>query len=389
MTVARPRIVLATNAAWNIANFRLGVARGLMEAGFEVVAVAPPDEHVARIEAAGVRFEPLPMNRKGMNPIEDLVLLWRMFRLLRRERPLAYLGYTIKPNVYGGIACRWLGIASIHNVAGLGFAFARESLLSRVARQLYRWGFGAARLVFFQNEEDRGLMLDAKVVDPAITDRLPGSGVDVDRFTPAPAPSGEPAARPFRAVLCARLLREKGIADYAEAARLLKAQGREVEFELLGPFDHDNPSAVAPAEVAAWEAQGLLRHVGGTNDVRPHFAAADVVVLPSYYREGVPRTLLEAASMGRPIVTTDSVGCRETVEDGVTGLLCRPQDPADLAAKIARLMDMPADERERMGLAGRERVRCKFDERIVVQRYVDAVVTILQQRETNQNCRAC
>jgi glycosyltransferase involved in cell wall biosynthesis len=372
----RPLVILSTNAAWNIANFRLGLARGLMEAGYEVVALAPPDAYVPAIEQAGMRFVPLPMNRKGMNPVEDLLLLWRMCRLLARERPAAFLGYTIKPNVYGGIACRWLGIPSIHNVAGLGFAFAREGLLARVARQLYRWAFRRARIVFFQNEEDRRQMVDAGVVEIARTERLPGSGVDTERFSPIVAAVRRETSR-FRVVLCARLLREKGIAEFAEAAALLQARGRSVDCVLVGPFDADNPSAISPAEVARWVESGQLRHVGGTDDIRPHFAQADLVVLPSFYREGVPRSLLEAASMGKPIVTTDWIGCRETVIDGKTGFLCRPNDAVDLADKIARMMDMGAEARARMGEAGRRHVEERFDERIVVRHYIDCLATVV------------
>jgi glycosyltransferase involved in cell wall biosynthesis len=371
---AHKKIVIASNAAWNIANFRLGLAQGLMQAGYEVIAIAPPDEHVPRIEAAGVRFVPVAMNRKGTNPLEDLGLLWRMVATLRKERPLAYLGFTIKPNVYGGLACRWLRIASLHNIAGLGFAFGNETMLTRVARQLYRWGLGAAHTVFFQNDDDRQQLLDAGVVAARRTRRLPGSGVDTRRFTPQPAPARE--GRPFRVLLCARLLRDKGIVEYAEAARSLLAQGCDVEFRLLGFFDHDNPAAIQPSEVAAWEAQGLLKHLGSTDDVRPHFACADAVVLPSYYREGVPRTLLEAASMGKPIVTTDWVGCRETVVDQVTGLLCRPRDAADLAAKLRQLMEMPSEHLATMGQRARERIAQEFDERIVVERYLAALAEL-------------
>lgn len=378
----RGTVVLSSNTAWSIANFRLGVARGLQEAGFEVIAVAPPDEHVATIEAAGLRFVPMPMNRKGRNPLEDLGLLWRYRQLLADIRPVAYLGWTIKPNVYGGIACRWLSIPSIHNIAGLGYAFAQENLLTRVARQLYRWGLGGACKVFFQNEEDRQLMLDAAIVPADRTERLPGSGVDLSRFAASPLPVLE--GRPLRLLMCARLLREKGFADLVAAARLLRAEGRRVDIALLGQFDTDNPSALSPAEVQAWVDQGWVSYLGGTDDVRPHIAAADAVVLPSYYREGVPRILLEAASMGRPVITTDSVGCRDAVRHGETGLLCRPQDPQDLARQIRQLAEMTTEERSRMGHLARARVEREFDERLVIRSYLDALQQLLAKTPSDQ-----
>jgi glycosyltransferase involved in cell wall biosynthesis len=376
----RPTVVLSSNTAWSIANFRLGLARGLVKAGYHVVTTAPPDEHVARIEAAGLPFVPMPMNRKGRNPLEDLGLLWRYRQLLARLRPVAYLGWTIKPNVYGGMACRQLGIPSIHNIAGLGYAFAQENLLTRVARQLYRWGLGRADTIFFQNEEDRQLMLQAGIVPAERTQRLPGSGVDITQFAASAPPPLD--GQPFRLLMCARLLREKGFADLVEAARLLRAQGRLIDIRLLGQFDVDNPSALSPQDVQTWVDQGWVTFLGGTDDVRPHIAAAHAVVLPSYYREGLPRILLEAASMGRPIITTDSVGCRDAIVDGQTGLLCRPQDPSDLAAQITRLLDLPEPERLAMGQRARQRVEQAFDEQIVVQQYLLALTRLLTRRNT-------
>lgn len=365
------RLFLVSNTAWSIANFRLGLARGLQEAGYEPIAVAPPDEHVGRIEAAGLPYLPLEMNRKGTNPVEDLALMLALRRLMSRWQPMAYLGWTIKPNVYGGLACRQLGIPSIHNIAGLGFAFSQDSLLNRVARQLYRWGLGRAHHVFFQNTDDQQLMLDAGLVAPGIVSRLPGSGVDTTRFpmTPLP-PAGE---RPLRLLMVARLLREKGVGELAEAVRQLRQRGLPIEVRLLGPFDTGNPAALSPEEIRAWVDEGLLQHLGSTDDVRPHLADCDAVVLPSHYREGLPRTLLEAASMGRPIITTDWVGCRDAVVDGLTGWLCQPRDPQDLARCIEALARMDPAARAEMGRQARARIEREFDERLVIRAYLDTL----------------
>jgi glycosyltransferase involved in cell wall biosynthesis len=371
MNKQRPCVVLSANAAWNIANFRLGVAGALIDAGYQVIALAPPDGHVTRIEAAGVSFVPIAINRKGMNPMEDLALYREYARQLASIRPVAYLGWTIKPNIFGSAACRRLGIPAIPNIAGLGFAFGKENLLTLVVRVLYKFALARAHRVFFQNDEDLEHMVGSGIVKREVCARLPGSGVDVERFSPRPAPALD--GRPFRVLMCARLLKEKGFADLADAVKLLKAGGHSIDVRLLGPFDDDNPSALRPEQIEAWVNDGLFSYLGEAQDIRPHLADVDAVVLPSYYREGLPRALLEAASMAKPVITTDSVGCRDSVVNDVTGLLCRARDPAHLADRLLTLMSMTADERLAMGARARARIVQHFDERLVAAAYLAVV----------------
>lgn len=369
------KIIIAANTAWYLANFRLNLAKSLQDAGFEVIALAPPGPDVTRIEAAGVRFVPLPIDNKGTNPMRDLALLLRLARLLRSERPAVFLGYTVKPNVYGGMACRLLGIPSIHNIAGLGTVFISHSWLTRLVKTLYRQGLKKSDTVFFQNRDDLDLFVGLRVVRAGQAQLLPGSGIDLERFAPVPLPECDDGA-PFRFLLVARLLWDKGVGEYVEAARRLIAEGRVVECQLLGFLGADNPTAISAETVAAWEREGVVRHLGSVEDVRPQIARADCVVLPSY-REGTPRSLLEAASMGRPVITTDTVGCRDTVDDGETGYLCKPRDAADLAATMRRMMDMAPAERVTMGQRGRAKMEAKFDERIVIDRYLQAVRNLM------------
>lgn len=364
-------IAISANTAWYLARFRLNLAKALLREGYEVVAMAPPGEDAARIEAAGVRFIPVPMSANGTNPLHDCAYILRLLRVLRREHPSAYLGYTVKPNVYGGLVCRLLGIPAILNIAGLGSVFIQEGWLSRMVQFLYRLGLTRAEIVFFQNPDDMELFVTRGLVTPTQAARLPGSGVDLERF--APVPLLEPGdSAPFRFLLIARLLWDKGIGEYVEAARRLRAEGRAVECQLLGFLGSENPSGVPVERIEAWQKQGVIRYLGSADDVRPHIARADCVVLPSY-REGTPRSLLEAASMGRPIVTTDAVGCREAVDDGVTGFLCQPRDAADLAEKMRRMMDLPHAARAEMGKKGREKMTREFDETIVIDRYLQTV----------------
>jgi glycosyltransferase involved in cell wall biosynthesis len=370
----KPRLMIGLNAAWNFANFRGGLIRALVANGYEVVAVAPPDAHVDRVKQLGCRFVPLPMDTRGRHPGRDLLLMWRLYRLMRRERPAAYLGYTIKPNIYGSLVAGWLGIPVINNITGLGEAFSRSGPAAAIVRNLYRLALKRSRTVFFQNNEDRQLFVDARLVAPASTARLPGSGIDTRHFACAALPD----ANPLCFLLVARLLWDKGVGQYVEAARLLRARGIPARLQLLGFTDDANPQSVSAREVATWEAEGLVEYLGVSHDVRREIALADCLVLPSYYREGTPRTLLEAAAMGRPIITTDSNGCRDVVNDGVTGYLCRPRDAADLADKMAKLIALTGDERAAMGRRGREKIEREFDERIVIDRYLAAITAALR-----------
>lgn len=370
-------IALVANSAWYLANFRLNLANVLQDAGFEVIAIAPPGSAAALIEAAGVRFIPLTMDIQGTSPIQDLVYLLRLIRLLRQERPAVFLGYTIKPNIYGGLACRILAVPAVHNISGLGTAFIRETWITWLVKILYRQSLKRAARVFFQNPDDRALFVKLGLVPAEHTAILPGSGVDLARFSPLPLEERDSAA-PFRFLLIARILYDKGIGEFIEAIRKLKAEGRLVECSLLGFIDAENPTAVPSQTVAAWEAEGLIRYLGAAEDVRPHLAETACVVLPSY-REGTPRALLEAAAMARPIVTTNSVGCREAVDDGVTGFLCRPRDPDDLADKMRLMMDLPYVARATMGQLGRSKMEQQFDEAIVIEHYL-CVVTAFAGR---------
>jgi glycosyltransferase involved in cell wall biosynthesis len=328
----KPRVMIGLNAAWNFANFRGGLIRALVAAGYEVVAVAPPDDHVQRVRDLGARFVPLPMDTRGRHPGRDLLLLWRLLRLMLAERPAVYLGYTIKPNIYGSLVARLLGVPVINNITGLGEVFSRGGPVTRMVRGLYKVALKRSHTVFFQNKEDLDLFVMADLVRPGAAALLPGSGVDTRHFAPAPLPNGPR----LRFLLVGRLLWEKGIAEYVEAARALQAAGVAADCALLGFVDDGNPASVSTAHIQAWAAQGLVLFLGVSDDVRTQIREADCVVLPSYYREGTPRSLLEAAAMARPLVTTDAIGCRDVVDDGVNGYLCRQRDAADRATRAPR-----------------------------------------------------
>lgn len=366
------KVLIALNTAWNLVNFRAGLIRVLVAQGYEVVAVAPPDDFVPRLEQLGCRYVPLPMDNKGRNPGRDLLLLWRFFLVLRNERPDVFLGYTVKPNVYGSIAAHALGIPVINNVAGLGAVFIKDSWLTRLVRGLYRIALWRSARVFFQNADDRRLFVDGGVVRADITDQVPGSGIDLSRFAAVALPV---TGRPLRFLLIARMLWDKGVGEYVEAARMTKRRGANADFCLLGFWDVQNPAAISREQMDAWVAEGVVSFLGTTDDVRPYIADADCVVLPSY-REGTPRTLLEAASMGRPLIATDVVGCREVVDDGKNGFLCRLRDASDLAEKMECMIALSPAARSVMGRRGREKVEREFDENFVIRKYLETIAEI-------------
>lgn len=365
------KIAICINTAWNIANFREGLIRCLRRDGHQVIAVAPIDDFVPTIELMGARFVNMPMDAHGTNPVRDLGLLLRYLRLFRKERPDAVLTYTLKPNIYASIAAQFLNIPVISNVSGLGTTSISKNWVSVLVSLLYKFAFLRSRAVFFQNHDDLQLFTELGLVQRNRASKLPGSGINLDKFSVVPLPAG----KTLRFLLIGRMLRDKGILEFVEAARVLKDAGASVECCLIGPSDADNPAAISKQQIQSWEKEGVITYFGVTNDIAVHISDATCIVLPSY-REGTPRALLEAAAMGRPIVTTNAIGCRDVVEDGVTGLLCNVQDVHDLSAKMMRIAAMPRNELASMGQRGRIKVEKEFDEKIVIERYLNELSMI-------------
>lgn len=368
-------IALAANNGWSVINFRSGLIRALMANGYDVAVIGPDGPHSGAIRALGARFHPLPMQPRGKSPAADLKLFLGYRRLLRAIGPTAFLGFTAKPNIWGSLAARSLRIAVINNISGLGTAFIAGGRLERIVSGLYRLALRGSSTVFFQNRDDRDLFINRRLVRLDQTELLPGSGVDLDHFAPRARGSG-----PFTFLLPARLIWDKGITEFVEAARLLRGRRDDKpQFQLLGGIEPPTPQSVPKAEVDRWVADGTIEYCGVTEDVRPFFAQADCIVLPSY-REGLPRTLLEAAAMERPVITTDVPGCRDAVDDGATGLLCSARSAESLAEAMERMIDLGPERRRAMGKAGQHRVERLFDQRLVHRAYLDALTrTVLDK----------
>ena len=366
------KVLLVSRCAWTLYNFRAGLLSALKKNGYRVVGGgASGDGFEQRVEALGVPYVPLRVDRKGINPAADIRLFWQLYRWYRRERPAVVHHFTIKPVIYGSIAARVAGVPKIVNtVTGLGYVFMEEGMAW--LRQLVEWGYrialASAHYTFFQNRDDLQYFLSRRLVSKRKSGLLPGSGVDCSYFTLESLPTRRrPDSITF--LMVARLLREKGVYEFVEAARMVKRKYPGSHFQLLGRRDERNPTVIPQSDLARWQAEGVATWLGEVADVRPIVSQSDVVVLPSY-REGTPRALLEAAAMGKPLITTDAVGCREVVSDGVNGFLVPVKDPLALAGAMIKLIEHPG-LRELMGKEGRAKVEREFDERVVIGKILD------------------
>lgn len=366
-------IAVISNTSWYLYNFRLRMMLALRDAGYQVIAMAPLDSYSEKIMDQGIHFVPIKLNRRGTNPLVESVFLVKLFRCIQRVYPCAILSFTPKINIYASLCARILRIPIIVNVSGLGFVFTHVSILTRIVNLMYRIAFQHASKIFFQNNNDLECFLEQHIVDRARCERLPGSGVNTDHFVPV-APESKHGQ--FIFLLVARLLWDKGIGEYVQAARHIKEHYPDTRFEILGPIDEGNPAAITREQIFMWHSEGVVFYHGASDDVREVMATVNCVVLPSYYREGCPRTLLEAASMALPIVTTDTNGCRDTIVDGVTGYLCRPRDAEDLEEKMLKMRLQPEERLHEMGLHGRRKMIEEFDESIVINRYKDIIYNL-------------
>lgn len=362
-------VFLTSNTSWYLYNFRKSTISALRGQGYIVVCLSPQDDFSQRLEdELGIEYVVLPMVGKSTGLVQELRSLLFIWQTFRRYKPLFIFNFTIKLNLYGGLACTVLRVPFANNISGLGTAFIHDSWLFRRVRDVYGWVNRRARHLFFQNEDDLAVFRDAGLLGNTPITLLPGSGVDLDYF----AFQALPEDKAITFVMIGRLLGDKGVREYAGACRLLKEKGVSARCLLVGPLGVSNHSAVSEAEVADWQEEGVLEYLGATDDVRPMIAESHVLVLPSY-REGMPRTVLEAASMGRPAIVTDVPGCRQAVVDGETGWLCQVRDPESLAACMTACLDMSPEQLAEAGRAARRRIEDEFDERIVIQAALDCL----------------
>lgn len=364
----KEKICFVANTAWSIYNFRRGLLNTLIENGYQVFIVAPRDEEFDNLESLGCCVIHVDMEPRGVNPIKDLALIFNLLKIYKEIDPFLIFHYTIKPNIYGSIAARLVGVNSVAVTTGLGYTFLNNNLIAKVARVLYRFSFKFPKEVWFLNKDDMSVFCEMGMIEINKARLLPSEGVNTYFYRPTEIVLNEDVVF----LLIARMLWDKGVGEYVEAAKLVKERFPKVRFQLLGACGVANPSVIEREQVADWESKGIVEYLGTTDDVRPYISAADCIVLPSY-REGVPRTLLEAASMAKPLIATDVPGCRDVIVNGITGFLCEVKNASALADTCIRFINCSGEEREALGLAGRKYVSCTYDEKIIIKQYLDLI----------------
>lgn len=371
----RKKIALVANSAWSVYNFRMDLIRHLLF-NFEVLIIAPEDDFTEELKKAGCTYLDIHFNNRSENPLRDFALFRSLESIYRKEKPDFIFHYVIKPNIYGTLAAARCGIQSVAVITGLGYTFDRNNWLNRVVSFLYRASLKKATEVWFLNQEDATLFTERRLVNPAKIKILPGEGINTTYFFPT---ANKPIARSkaFQFLMGTRLLRSKGVGVYIEAARILKSRHREIRFELIGFFEKNHPDSISESELRSWQKKGIIHYGGFARDVRPFLRQADCFVFPSFYHEGIPRCLLEAAAMEVPIITSRNTGCREVVEEGRNGFLCALHDAQDLAKRMEEMMELSNGRRAEMGRAGRELVTAKFGIDIILKEY-DQTLGVVQ-----------
>ena len=361
------KVFIVVNNAWYAYNFRLSLARFLKKNGYRVEFVMPFDEKYTKIIQSEFEVFHIYFDSKGVSPFTDLKTIFKLFSLYRKNHPQIVLNFTIKPNLYSSLVARILGIKSISNITGLGTIFIKENLITKIAEILYKIALKKNSVVFFQNSDDVKLFLDRGLVMPSQFKLLPGSGIDTSKFCPQVVKKSDK----FVFLFIARLIKDKGIYELINAAIKLSKKYK-FELWLLGEKDVQNNTAVSDCELKSWLKNDFISYLGKTDDVRKYIAKCDCVVLPSY-REGTPRSLLEAAAMAKPIVTTNTAGCKEVVEHNFNGLLCDARNVDDLLIKMEQMLSFGEDVLKKMGQNGRDKIVRSFDEKIVLKKYLSVI----------------
>lgn len=365
------KIIFSSNISWSIYNFRLKLLKSLQKDGHEIYTVANEDEYSEKLIKEGFHFEVIGLNNNATNPLEDIKTIYSYYKIYKKIQPDVICHNAIKPNIYGTIAAGLLNIPVVNNISGLGTLFIKKSFSTTIAKLLYKFSQIKATKVFFQNNDDLDLFLQNKLLSASKVKVIPGSGVDTSRFVPNEAKNDAI----FQFLFIGRLLYDKGIREYMDAVRLLKSKYPNVKFNILGPLYQNNATAISQETLEEWIETNEITYLGQTDHVEEFMKEVDCVVLPSY-REGLSKVLIEASSMGLPIVTTNVPGCRDVVIDNETGFLCEVKNSLDLAEKMEKMILLSLEKRKEMGRKARERAIAVFDEKIVIEYYKDAIYNV-------------
>jgi len=371
------KIALVANSTWNIYNFRLNVIDKLLSEGHEVIVIAPIDEYVEykekypKVKHISLRT----LDRDSTNPLKDILLTLELIRKYRIVKPNLILHYTNKPNIFGGFAAYWSGIKSIAMVTGLGYAFIHKGWIQNITTTLYKWTSKFHEKFIFENIEDRELFEKLEIIDTQKGKSIKGCGVNTEYFKPQ-----QNGILPHDGLIftfIGRLLYDKGIKEFVSAAKRVKDAYPTTKFWIVGELDEENPATVNKDDLVEWVENDIVYYHGFKRDVRPFIAKSDCIVLPSY-REAIPRTITEGMSMAKPVITTDTAGCREAVDIGKNGYLAKVQDVDSLVEVIKKFIALSEEERKQMGLAGREKAMREFDDKKIANHIYNEIESVLQ-----------
>ena len=363
------RVLILGNSGLVIFGMRGELIQRLVKDGFDVITSFPSGilgEGEALSKEYGCAYVETSIDRRGTNAFRDAALLQSYIKLIKEVKPDVVLTYTVKCSIYGGIACRLLKVPYIVNITGLGKGLAEGGIQQKILVILYKLAIKSAECVFFQNRNDRQFFINHKIHYKKDS-VLPGSGVNLSKFTPMPYPADDKIIFTY----IARIMKTKGIDEFLETANVIRAENPDVEFHICGFYEDDYKDIIENAR-----KQGIVHYWGQVNDVRPYEAVSHCIVLPTYHPEGVSNVLLEAAACARPIITTNRPGCAEVVDDGVNGYLIQEKNSQDLIHKMRKFMELSWEERRDMGLAGRAKIEKEFDRQIVVNKYMEHIENI-------------
>ena len=356
------KVAIVANSTWNIYNFRRSLILFLKAKNYQITVISPVDKYITRVKQLSI-CQHIPIHQlspQGKNPIQDISLLKELFQIYKKEKFDFILHYTIKPNLYGSIAAKWLNIPCVSTVTGLGYTFIHQSFYTRLIKPLYRFAFKKNHKVIFHNPDDLNLLIQLQLVNPKLAQVIKGSGINTNFFQPETVTSD---TKKFIFLFIGRLLYDKGIVEFANAAQQVSLSNNSIEYWVLGELNANNPSVIPKAQLDKWEKNGCFKYLGTSDKVKNIIAKANVVVLPSY-REGLPRSILEAMAMGRPIVTTDAPGCKETVQEGENGYLVSVKNVPELANAMKKLATSRT-RREQFGARSRIIALEKYDVALV------------------------
>ncbi len=370
--MTKAKVAILYNTSWYIYNFRLNLIKALISDGYKVITIAPNDVYSAKLTEQGCTHYNIRVDSKTKNPLKDLVFIQELKKLLKRIEPDILLNYTAKPNIYGTIVASQLGIPTINNIAGLGSGFVNESFTTKVLRFLYRFSQAKASKVFFQNPDDLNEFITNGLVKREISDLLPGSGVDLTRFSFSSFQKSE--SDKFIFLFVGRMLYSKGVEILFQASKSMHTKGiRNFKVLLLGESNVNSKDAIQNSNIEEWNKEAFFEYLGKSEDIYTYLKKSHCVVLPSFYREGTPRSLIEALAVGRPIITTDMPGCRNTVVDGDNGFIIDPKNEIDLADKMEKMLSMSELDLAQFGINSRRLAEDKFNEQIVIDKYLESI----------------